>query len=159
MKKEILIALLCAGLMLVAPFTVVAQENTVSNNLPEQPNDVEGLVAQIKTVIDEILQRYGHIPIVRSLCNVIFNILDSFGLVLFCLFLEIILWPLVIIDTILFGVIGELPYYLTLMCFLIAWIIDTECPDPFKQSFQSIYTMLETKDNINTFDCCPCLQE
>jgi len=158
MKKEILITLLCAGLMLVTPFTTIAQENKVSSNLTDNP-DINGLIVQIRTVVNEILQKYGNIPMVRSLCNVIFNILDSFGLVLFCLFLEIILWPLVIIDTILFGVIGELPYYLTLMCFLIAWIIDTECPDPFKQSFQSIYTMLETKDNINTFDCCPCLEE
>ncbi|UCF49087.1 MAG: hypothetical protein JSU91_04875 [Thermoplasmatales archaeon] len=74
MNKPILIALCCASLMLVTPLTSVAQENTVSNNLPEQPNDVEGLVAQLRVVIDEILEKYGHIPMVSSLCDVIIKL-------------------------------------------------------------------------------------
>ena len=41
MKKEILITLCCASLILVTPLTGVAQESTVSSNLPEQPNDVD----------------------------------------------------------------------------------------------------------------------
>lgn len=36
MKKPILITLCCVCLMLVTPLTSVAQENTVSSNLPEQ---------------------------------------------------------------------------------------------------------------------------
>ena len=41
MKKPILITLCCASLMLLTPLVGVAQENTVSNNLSEQPNDVD----------------------------------------------------------------------------------------------------------------------
>jgi len=40
MKKEILITLLCAGLMLVTPFTTVARENKITSNISEQP-DIE----------------------------------------------------------------------------------------------------------------------
>ena len=68
MKKPILITFLCAGLMLVTPFSVVARENKISSNLTDEP-DIEGLVAELRVVIDEILQTYGHIPMVSNLFN------------------------------------------------------------------------------------------
>jgi hypothetical protein len=146
--------------MLVTPLTGVAQENTVSNNLPEQPNDVEGLVAQIRTVVDEILQRYGHIPMVSSLCNVILN---SLGLIVFW----VICWVIFIIcilfvPVLWFCYLMGLDYFVEKIFWnvlLVADIIDSECPDIFSPPIKSLYTMLETKDNINTFDGCPCLQE
>jgi len=50
MKKEILIPLLCAGLMLVTPFTTIAQENKVSINLTII--DVEPKDYLFQTIID-----------------------------------------------------------------------------------------------------------
>ncbi len=47
MKKTILITLCCVSLIFVTPFTTVAQENTVSNNLLEQ-SDIDDLVPHIK---------------------------------------------------------------------------------------------------------------
>jgi len=96
MKKEILITLLCAGLMLVTPFITIAQENKVSNNLPEKP-DIEGLVAQIRVVIDKILQKYGHIPIINNVCSVILKLLELIGKIIFCITLLIIEIPLAIL--------------------------------------------------------------
>ena len=51
MKKPILITLLCAGLVLVTPFTTVAQENKVSSNLSDEP-DVEPKDYLFQTIID-----------------------------------------------------------------------------------------------------------
>ena len=164
MKKPILITLLCAVLMLVTPLTGVAQENTVSNNLPEQPKDVEGLIVQIRTVVDEILQRYGHIPMVRSLCNIILKTMDSFNLLLFCIFIVVITIPVFIIVFFVWSTFGIIPPTLGPILFLLAMILDSECPQSntlnnLLPSFKSLYPMLETNDNINTFDGCPCLQE
>ena len=160
MKKEILITLLCADLMLVTPFTTIAQENKVSSNLTEKP-DINGLIVQIRTVVNEILQKYGNIPMVRGLCNVILN---SLGLFVFWLICEIIfIICLLFVPVVWFCVIMGLGYIGQNIAWYISTIastLDRECPDnPFEQSFHSIYTMLETKDNINTFDGCPCLEE
>jgi len=163
MKKEILITILCTSLMLVTPFTSIAQENKVSNNLPEQPNDVDGLVVQIRTVVNDILVKYGHIPLVRSLCNMINNILSWYpGNILYCILLFILAVPLAS----LLLIIGWWYRNLFYLVILILHEFDSNCPPktPFffdwSSSFQSIYTMLETKDNLtNTFDGCPCLQE
>ena len=89
MKKEILIAIVFASLMLFTPFTTAAQENKVSNNLSEQP-DVEGVVAQLLVVINEILQKYGHNPMVRSLFNLILDLIWYPGKIIICVFLYII---------------------------------------------------------------------
>ena len=160
MKREILITLCCASLMLVTPLVGVAQENTVSSNLPEQPDDVEGLVAQIRTVIDEILQRYGHIPMVSSLCNVIQNALGLIVLWVICWVIFIIC--LLFIPVVWLFILLGLDYIWQNIMWTIlgvAMILDSECPDIFSPPIKSLYTMLETKDNINTFDGCPCLQE
>ena len=165
MKKPFLITLCCASLMLVTPLVGVAQENTVSNNLPEQPNDVEGLVAQIRTVVDEVLQKFGHIPMVRSLCNVIQNALGLFGLILSCIFyliMALLLGPFVVI--LIYFNYDEDALNLAIVVAIFITEFDSNC-NPFyppwnlKLPFQSIYTLSETKDNINTFAGCPCLQE
>jgi len=51
MKKEILITLLCASLMLITPFTTIAQENKVSSNLTDE-SDVEPKDYLFQTIID-----------------------------------------------------------------------------------------------------------
>ncbi len=163
MKKIILITILCASLMLITPLTSVAQENKISNNLSDKP-DIDGLVVQIRTAVDEILQKYGHIPMVRSQCDVILNTLDWFpGNIVFCIILFILLIPLALLAMYFLGTGND--YYWQLfgaLSFAVAWTLDSNCPPGtpfFNWPFQTIYTMLETKFNINTFDDCPCLQE
>ena len=157
MKKEILITLLCAGLMLVTPLTGIAQENKISNNISEQSN-IEGLFAQITTVIDEILQRYGHIQVVKGLCNVVLNSLGLVGRIIFCVFLYILLIPL----TLLAGIflVLEFDYLWRIfggLAILISLRTSIECSGYFNPSFKSIYTLSGTND-ISEIDCS-CLQE
>jgi len=161
MKKTILITLCCASLILVTPLTGIAQENTVSNNLPDKPNDVDGLVAQIRVVIDEILQKYGHMPMVRSLCDAILNTLGLFVLWVICEVIFIIC--LLFAPVVFFLFLMRLDYIAQNIFWTILHVVnilDTYCPDSFPQSFKSIYTMLETKYNLtDQFNGCPCLQE
>ena len=86
MKKYILIAMVFVSLMLITPFTVVARENKISSNLSEQP-DIDGLVAQIRVVIDEILQKYGHIPMVSHICDKLDNITFIFSWIYLLLYI------------------------------------------------------------------------
>jgi len=169
MKKTILITLCCASLMLITPLTGVAQENTVSNNLPEQPKDVEGLVAQIRTVVDEVLQRYGHIQIVKGICSGILRFLDNsvFKTIwrIFCtLLFYFVAIPLGMLVMIILFILKpyDYSYMITFLTFLIFISWAAICSDySITKSilpFQSIYTMLETKDNLTqSFDGCPCL--
>ena len=164
MKKTILITLLCASLMLVTPLTSVAQENTISSNIPDIPDDIKGLVEQIRAVADELYEKYGYIPMVMNLCNIIFISLDLIGQILLCIFLTMITIPLLLIVAVVFAILNVIPPIAGGLLFIILSNYDRNCPPgtPFFDwfsSFQSIYTMLETKDNINTFDGCPCLQE
>ena len=164
MKKTIFITLLCAGLMLVTPFITIAQENKVSNNLPEKP-DIEGLVAQIRVVIDKILQKYGHIPIINNVCSVILKLLELIGKIIFCITLLIIEIPLAILFLIfeVLGIYNICELFLGLLI-LTASTFDSNCPPSTPLNnlllpFQSLYTLLETKDITNLAKDCPCLQE
>jgi hypothetical protein len=163
MNKEILIASLFIGILLVTPFSVVARENTISTNLTEQP-DLEGLVAQLRVVIDEILQKYGHIPIVNNLCNIILGISDIIGRMIYCIFLIIILIPLVILFLI-FDVLEneEVSYTLMLYIFIAGAEYDLNCPpgNPFfwDWPFKLFYTLLGKNDISELVNDCPCLQE
>ncbi len=164
MKREIFITLCCASLMLLTPLSGVAQENTISNNLPEQPNDVEGLVAQLRVVIDEILEKYGHIPMVSSLCNMILNSLGLIGRIIICIFV----WIAIILLGLVFFILAFLSLnyaavYVAAVIYYIAVTMNEFCY-PYKSlisklPFESIYILTETKDNTNTFDGCPCLNE
>jgi len=169
MKKPILITLCCTSLMLVTPFTTVAQENRISSNLQEEPN-IDRLVAQIRTVVDEVLQRYGHIQIVKGICSGILRFLDNsvFKTIwrIFCtLLFYFVAIPLGMLVMIILFILKpyDYSYMITFLTFLIFISWAAICSDySITKSilpFQSIYTMLETKDNINTFDGCPCLQE
>ena len=157
MKKTILITLCCASLMLITPLTGVAQENTVSNNLPEQPDDVEGLVAQIRIVVDEILQKYGHIPIVRGLCNMILGLLsDLIGKIIYCITLIILAIPVGILGLFL-GLVLRLEYiayHFLGMALVLISKYDRNCPpstplNNLLSSFHPLYTLSETNDITN----------
>ena len=169
MKKTILITLCCASLMLITPLTGVAKENTVSNNLPEQPDDVEGLVAQIRVVIDEILQKYGHIPIISSLFNVILNLSITISQIIYCIFLRMSLR----LSLILFGICFVLGIFIPgfhevgagiwLILLIVVSELDLYCspyfPSNLNLPIKSIYTLLETNDMTNLSKDCPCLEE
>ena len=161
MKKPFLITFLCASLILVTPFTGVAQENKVSNTLTEHP-DIDGLVAQIRVVINEILQKYGHIPIVNNLLQSIISLLLLFARITLCIFLIIIGIPIVILFFILFF-LGMSPDYLLFYVTLIFSTLDDFCltyrPFISKLQLQSIVTQLETDNITYSAKNCPCLQE
>ena len=158
MRKEILITFAIASLLLITPLTGIAQENKVSNNLIEQP-DIDGLVAQIRTVANEILEKYGHIPIISSLCNMILNSLNLIVLWVICWVIYIICF--LFIPIIWFCFLMGLYIGQTILWYIlaVAMIIDSECPDLFSPPIKSIYTMLNVDDNTQSFDDCACLQE
>ena len=161
MRKNILVAFALSSLLIIAPLSVIAQENKISSNLTEQP-DIDGLVAQIRTVINEVLENYRHIPIISSLCNVILNLAWYPGNILYCIFLMGIIILLTIIFLLVFLIFLVIPPNLLDLLGIFENEHFRNCP-PFTPFFdwpsKSIYTIIETKDNINSFDGCPCLQE
>jgi len=161
LKKPILITLLCASLMLVTPLTGVAQENKIRDSIPDIPDDVYKLGAKIKDVVNEILVKYVDIPTVRSICNVILNITDAIGRIIYCIILAFLIIPIGIL-AIFFGLVLRneyIGYYLAVLVWVIVGEINSVCYWYFNPPFQSIYTMLNVNNNIQSFDDCPCLQE
>jgi methionine-rich copper-binding protein CopC len=75
MMKKILITLVCATLMLITPFTVVAHENKITSTLIEESN-VDRIVAQIKTRIDEKLEKYESKSNLTNLMEIILYLSD-----------------------------------------------------------------------------------
>jgi len=73
-KKTILIALCCASLMLITPFTVVAQENKISRNLTEKL-ETERFVSQIRTRINEKKEKYKSIPKLSNILEIILHLI------------------------------------------------------------------------------------
>lgn len=161
MKKEILIASLFVGILLVTPFSVVAMENTISTNLTEK-TDIESLVTQLRVIINDILKKYGHISRVNNLCNMILGITDIIGRMIYCIFLIIILIPLIILFLIFFTMGNEeVEYTLGVYIFFTAWVYDDNCPpgNPFfwDWPFKFFYTLLRKKDISELVNDCPCL--
>jgi hypothetical protein len=166
MKREILITLLCAGIILITPLTSVAQENKISNNPSEQP-DIDGLVSQLRIIIDEILEKYGHIPIVANLCNMIFNSFSFIGNYLICITILILLIPLAILFLIVDSLGLNIAWWVVfLVSFELVSLYLLLCPPsitiPFinlETPFKSLSTLTETKDITNLIEDCPCIQE
>ncbi len=168
MKKEILIATLFAGLLLVTPLSGVAQENKISNILSEQ-TDVDDLVAQIRVVTNEILENYGHIPLIKTLCNRIIGVLDTIGLVLFCvIFGFLVALPLAIIMLVMFFTgltdtyVGQTIFF---ALFAIFFIWDFNCnfiafpTDKLISSVNSMFALTGLNNSSDSIKKCPCLNE
>ena len=168
MKKETLITLLCAILMLVTPFTTVAKESKINNNKIEQPG-IDELVAQLCIVIDDILEKYGHIPMVSNLCNAILSLSNIIGKIIYCIVFGIVIFLLLAFAKLMILIgLGDTMFCKALLLFTIALTIgfSDEClPDiPFPKLFlnlslNQIYTLSQTKDITNLAKDCPCLQE
>ena len=175
MKKTTLITLFCVCLMLVTPFSVIARENTISSNLKEQP-DIERIVAQIRVVIDEILQKYGNIPMVKSIFTWIlgyliwifsmliwiFSYIKYFLIIIYCVSFFIVLMLLVELANVVynsgFSRLEDLILYFGL--FLTFLYIGTGCGwFPPYNPLKSFYTLLKTNDITNLAKDCPCLQD
>ena len=76
--------------------------------------DVEGLVAQLRVVINKILQTYGHNPIIRSLCNMILDLTWFPGKNIICgtlLFLSLLILSLCVNLALFFNT--DMPPYLS----------------------------------------------
>ena len=127
----------------------------------KQLDDVDGLVAQLSFVIDEILQKYGHNPMINSFCNMILNIIWFPGKIVICILLYIVtmfiaqlwIWAWQVFDL----PIADVLFNLAVLVFILLIAIDC-IPFPYKIS-NPIFSLLETKDIINQLDGCPCLQE
>ena len=161
MNKTTLFTILCASLMLITPLTSVAQENKISSNLQEEP-DIDGLVAQLHVVIDEVLQRYGHILMVSNLCNVLLDILGWIGTIVFCIFLVLLVLPLILLFFLLLRL--DIGSYSLIVFILFIFSITSRYCNPlnflnFQLSHQSIFALSETIDSTNQLDDCLCLQE
>ena len=95
MKKHILIALVCASLMMITPFTVVAQENKITGNLIEEPN-VDRLVAQILNKYEQnpIVNKFGDLIkyLLELIVNIVKSILQFMFIIVVGILLFIILW-------------------------------------------------------------------
>ena len=162
MRKDILVAFALSSLLMITPLTGTAQENKLSGNLTEQP-DIDVLVAQIRTVINDVLENYRHMPIISSLCDVILNLTWYPGNILYCVFLMGIIILLTITFFMAFLIFLVIPPNLLdlLIIFRNEYFINCPPANPFFDwPSKSLYTMFETEDNLtNTFDGCPCLQE
>jgi hypothetical protein len=107
MNKKILIILVCVNLLLITPFTVVAQENKISSNITEQPN-IKGLVTNLRVIVKEILQKHGHNSIVSYLCN---RTIDSLCIVGFILGLMFFWYSFLFLFWFIVGIIMGEPDY------------------------------------------------
>ena len=143
-------------------FLVVGIQPVIATVEPEkQPDDVDGLIAQIDTIVNEILQKYGHNPMIRGLCNVILDLIWFPGKIVICVLLYVVtmfiaqlwVWAWQVFDL----PIADYLLYLAASIFILLIVIDC-IPFPYKIS-NPIFTILETKDITNQLDGCPCLQE
>jgi hypothetical protein len=124
---------------LIAPFSVVSQENIISKIIKNE-SDMEELVSQLQVLIGKIIKVFGQNPLVKTLCNIILGALDTIVLFLFCAFFGLtVAIPLAILMLILFftgitnSYLGQAIFF---ALFSIFFIWDYNCnfitfPDPF----------------------------
>ena len=131
---------------------------------------MEELVNQLQELIDRILQKYGQIPLVKNLCNVILGVLETIALFVFCfVFGLFVALPLAILMLILFFTgmtntyLGQAIFF---AMFAIFFIWDFNCnfitfPVDllFKSIINSASEILDTNDILDLAGNCPCLEE
>jgi len=131
---------------------------------------LDELVNKLQVLIGRILQKYGQIPVVKNLCNVILGALETIALFVFCfvfgLFVAI---PLAILMLILFftGItntyLGQVIFF---AMFAIFFVWDYNCnfitfPVDllFKSIINSASDILDTNDILDLAGNFPCLKE
>ena len=137
-------------------------------------NNAKELVAQLQVVINGILNDYGHIPIIRTLSNMIYNIIVIIWRILYCTWLAIsmILCSATIVFLMIFTT--YFPAYYILWMYAYIHYFDLYCfPDIksshtlFLNSFFKIYgidisdisTLTGLKGESDIADRCPCMLE
>ena len=151
-------------------FLVLAIQPSVATVQPEKIDvepDVEELVAQLRVAVNEILQEYGHISIIRTLGDKILNISDLFGLIIYCIFLLILLIPVFIIVLIMTSLgLGGTYLSINLLWLMLglAAKMDSDCPPRDSSlSLKSLFNInkIDTSDSSTStrIDECPCMQQ
>jgi len=159
MKTRIISKNLTVAVILL--FIGVGIQPAIATPHPQGLADVDGLFAQIETVVNEIFQIYGHNPMINSYCNMILNIIWFPGKIVICILLYIVtmfiaqlwIWAWQVFDL----PIADDLFNLAALVFILLIAIDC-IPFPYKIS-NPIFSLLETKDITNQLDGCPCLQE
>ena len=163
MNKKILLAV---GITIL--FLGLAIQPSVATVPPKKIDvepDIEGLVTQLRVVINEILQDYSHIPIIRTLGNKIINILSLLGSIIICISLILLVSSLVIIFIIM-GILGlkDNDIYSALSIMILGLAISTMvfCSGYFIQ-FKTLSNInrLYASDSptLTGLDECPCMQD
>ena len=154
MKKEFLITILCAGLLIVTPIVVVARENSISNILSEHP-DVEELVAQIRATLNEILKKYGQDPKVNNACGVILFLLYFLARIALCILIFILAIPVLIFYFIAL-IKGDMKLIEVVSNIQASVLMIIELCSPIYFKYQPKITKIN--DITNLVNDCPCLQ-
>ena len=77
------ITILFLGLVIQPSIATVQPEKI---DVEPDVDDVEGLVAQLRVAVNEILQDYGHISVIRALCIMILDSTWFLGKIIICVF-------------------------------------------------------------------------
>ena len=163
MHKNILtvvgITILFLGLAIQPSIAVQPEKIDVEPNV----DDVEGLVAELRIVINEILQEYRYNPMVSYLCNYILGILHSPIERLYCYLLLILFFPamgllLLLAGFFYTGIIRSYYLGLTVVRILGLWALtlDFTCSKYF---FWRKIQPLRIISTLTGLDECPCMQQ
>ncbi len=163
--------LLAVGITVL--FLGLAIQPSIATVQPEklvvEPNvdDIDGLVAQLRVAVNDILQKYGHNPIIRSLCNMILDLTWFPGKIIICNLIKIL--AIGILYTMGICIVFNLSVYFILILAIFAEAlsmvsIGLQCPPIFPVNdyplpLKSIFALSETHDITNLAECCPCLQK
>lgn len=96
MKKEIIAVIVYSCIMLITPFSVVAQEDKIISNLTDKL-DVKGSVFQHSIISNEIFEKYGSISKAANISSIILNLLGFIVKILYFIFYYVIWIPLLYI--------------------------------------------------------------
>ena len=151
MKQRTIIRGLAVAVILL--FIGIGVQPAIAEKLTQEQPDVEGLVAKIDNIVNEILQEYKHNKMVGSINDLIYYNIGLSGRypLIFCTLFLIALSPFFIF-LIKMWEIFSLDIFLEMAAILL-YPFGLICYYPW------INSLSEIKDIIQSFDGCPCLQE
>ena len=156
------VILLFIGVVVQPAIAIVQPEKIV---IESDVDDVEGLVAELRIVINEILHKYGHIPMIRTQCYKIIDVLNSFKILINCILIIILAIPLIIIVfSMLVLLIVENYLFQNLFYLLVAMLayFDVNCRGnylPFKSLSNINRIVASDSSSLTEIDVCPCMKE
>jgi hypothetical protein len=166
MKQSIICKTLAVSVILL--FLGLAIQPSVAVE-PEKQKDILGLGAQIRTVVNEILQNYGYIPMINTICICLIGALNTIGLNILCIISGLVfILPLLGLIAILFNAgITDAPlgkHIFHAMCTIFAiWYYSCSNEKKYSSmtfpSFEPLTNLIKTNDITNIIEDCPCLRE